>query len=90
MTRPAAVPRPTPLMRALRALPLLAAFGLAACGSLSERERNTAVGATLGGVAGSVLSGGGTLATVGGAVVGGVIGNNVDTRNDRKDRKRDR
>ena len=60
-----------------------AAFGLtvaslAACGSMSERDRNTAIGAGVGAVAGSVLTGGSTTGTVGGAVVGGVVGNQVD------------
>ena len=52
-----------------------AAFALSACGSMSERDRNTAVGAGVGGVAGSVLTGGSTAGTVGRAVVGGVVGN---------------
>jgi osmotically inducible lipoprotein OsmB len=34
-------------------------------------------GAAIGGVAGSVLTGGSALGTVGGAAVGGVIGNEV-------------
>ncbi|NLJ92717.1 MAG: glycine zipper 2TM domain-containing protein [Aeromonadales bacterium] len=52
-------------------------LGLSACGNMSERDRNTAIGAGAGGVAGSVLTGGSTAGTVGGAVVGGVIGNQV-------------
>lgn len=50
---------------------------LTACSGMSERQRNTAIGAGIGGVAGSVLTDGGTLGTVGGAAVGGVIGNQV-------------
>ncbi|GAA3546064.1 glycine zipper 2TM domain-containing protein [Zobellella aerophila] len=50
---------------------------LAACSNMSERDRNTAIGAGVGGVAGSVLTEGSTLGTVGGAVVGGVIGHEV-------------
>ncbi|OIN09999.1 glycine zipper 2TM domain-containing protein [Oceanisphaera psychrotolerans] len=50
---------------------------LAACSNLSERDRNTAIGAGVGGVAGSVLTDGSALGTVGGAVVGGVIGREV-------------
>ena len=53
---------------------------LSACGSLSRGEQNTAVGAVLGGVAGSVLTGGSGVGTVGGAVVGGVIGDRVDKK----------
>ena len=57
---------------------------LAACGSMSDRDRNTAVGAAVGGVAGSVLTGGSTTGTVGGAVVGGVVGNQIDKDKDRR------
>ena len=52
-------------------------LALGACGSMSNRERDTAVGAAVGGVAGSILTGGSGVGTVGGAVVGGVIGNEV-------------
>jgi len=50
------------------------AMSLAACGGMTQRQQNTAVGAAVGGVAGSVLTGGSAVGTVGGAVVGGVIG----------------
>lgn len=53
-------------------------LGLSACSNMSNRDRNTAVGAGAGGVAGSVLTGGSTAGTIGGAVVGGIIGNQVD------------
>ena len=58
----------------------IVAFSLAtsACGSLSQQEKNTAIGAVIGGAAGSILTGGSTAGTVGGAAVGGVIGNKVD------------
>ena len=65
---------------------ILTACGLAAtlfaagCGSLSDREKATVIGAGGGAVAGSVLSGGSGVGTVGGAVVGGVIGNEVGKR----------
>lgn len=59
------------------ALILGIAVGLASCSSMSTRDKNTAAGAAIGGVAGSVLTGGGTTGTIGGAVVGGVIGNQV-------------
>jgi osmotically inducible lipoprotein OsmB len=70
-------------MKAFRQLAMtttiaLAATGLAACGSMSQRDKNTAIGAGVGAVAGSVLTGGSTAGTVGGAVVGGVVGNQVD------------
>jgi osmotically inducible lipoprotein OsmB len=56
---------------------LVAAGTLSACSGMSPRERDTAVGAAVGGVAGSVLTGGSAAGTVGGAAVGGVIGNQV-------------
>jgi osmotically inducible lipoprotein OsmB len=49
-----------------------------ACSGMSTRDKNTATGAAIGGVAGAVLTGGSTAGTVGGAAVGGVIGNKVD------------
>ena len=52
-------------------------LGLGACADMTTREKNTGAGAAIGGVAGSVLSGGSGLGTVGGAAVGGVIGNQV-------------
>lgn len=52
-------------------------LGLSACSNMSERDRNTAIGAGAGGVAGAVLTGGSTMGTLGGAAVGGVIGNQV-------------
>lgn len=58
----------------------LLALGLAGCSGMSQRDKNTAIGAGVGGVAGSVLSGGSAAGTVGGAVVGGVIGNQVDKK----------
>lgn len=54
-----------------------ALVALAACSDMSTRDRNTAAGAAIGGVAGSVLTGGSGIGTVGGAAVGGVIGNGV-------------
>ena len=52
-------------------------LGLGACADMTTREKNTVAGAAIGGVAGSVLSGGSGLGSVGGAAVGGVIGNQV-------------
>jgi osmotically inducible lipoprotein OsmB len=51
--------------------------GLAGCSGMSTQDRNTAIGAGVGGLAGSALSGGSALGTVGGAAVGGVIGHEV-------------
>ena len=52
-----------------------ALIGLTGCSGMSPQTRNTAIGAGVGGVAGSVLTGGSTMGTVGGAAVGGLIGN---------------
>jgi osmotically inducible lipoprotein OsmB len=59
---------------------LALSFAMAGCSNMTPRERNTAVGAGVGGVAGSVLSGGSAAGTLGGAAVGGVIGNQVDKK----------
>lgn len=56
-----------------------ALLSLMACSGMDTRDRNTAIGAGVGAVGGSVLSGGSALGTLGGAAVGGVIGNQVDT-----------
>jgi len=50
---------------------------LSGCAGMSRRDANTVMGAGIGGVAGSVLTGGDALGTIGGAAVGGVIGNSV-------------
>ncbi|WP_157268536.1 glycine zipper 2TM domain-containing protein [Azohydromonas aeria] len=44
------------------------------CASMDSCSKNTAVGAAVGGVAGSVLTDQSTLGTVGGAVAGGLLG----------------
>lgn len=54
--------------------------GLAGCADMSPRDRNTAIGAGVGAVGGAILTGGSALGTVGGAAVGGVIGNQVRDR----------
>lgn len=51
--------------------------GLVGCANMSQRDKNTAIGAGVGAVGGAVLTGGSTWGTVGGAAVGGVIGNQV-------------
>lgn len=61
----------------LRLIAALLFFGLVGCSGMSTRDKSTAVGAGVGGVAGAVLTGGGVLGTVGGAAVGGVIGNQI-------------
>ena len=54
-----------------------ALLALGGCSGMDTQDRNTAIGAGVGGVAGSVLTGGSAVGTVGGAVVGGVVGNQV-------------
>jgi osmotically inducible lipoprotein OsmB len=61
----------------LRLISALLFVGLIGCSGMSTRDKNTAIGAGIGGVAGAVLTGGGVLGTVGGAAVGGVIGNQI-------------
>lgn len=65
-------------MKQLKTKTLLATLlvaGLGACSNMTAQERNTATGAAIGGVAGSVLTNGSAVGTVGGAAVGGIIGN---------------
>jgi len=52
-------------------------LSLVACADMSRQDRDTVVGAGIGGVAGAALTGGSALGTVGGAAVGGVVGNQV-------------
>lgn len=59
---------------------LVLALGLGACGNMSRQDQNTAVGAGVGAVGGSVLTGGSTIGTLGGAAIGGLIGNQVDPK----------
>ncbi len=56
------------------------ALSLAACGTMAQRDKNTAAGAAIGGAAGAILTGGSTTGTVGGAAVGGVIGSQVEPK----------
>jgi osmotically inducible lipoprotein OsmB len=67
----------TPIRSIFAASTLAAAFLATGCANMSERDKATAVGAGVGGVAGSVLTNGSAAGTVGGAAVGGVIGNQV-------------
>jgi osmotically inducible lipoprotein OsmB len=65
------------------------ALSMAACSNMSTRDKYTAGGAAVGGVAGSVISGSGALGTVGGAAVGGVVGSQVgkEKEKDQRDRR---
>jgi osmotically inducible lipoprotein OsmB len=52
-------------------------LGLGGCSGMSTRDRDTAIGAGVGGVAGYALTDGNVFGTVGGAAVGGLIGNQI-------------
>jgi osmotically inducible lipoprotein OsmB len=62
---------------AVSSILLAVLVGTSGCSGMSTRNKNTAIGAGVGGVAGAVLTGGGTLGTLGGAAIGGVIGNQI-------------
>ncbi len=66
----------TTTKRSLGTLAIVATMALGACSGMTPREKDTAVGAAVGGAAGAVMTDG-VLGTVGGAAVGGVIGNQV-------------
>ncbi|MEI7367227.1 osmotically-inducible lipoprotein OsmB [Pectobacterium sp. 1950-15] len=63
---------------ATAALAITLAVTLAGCSNMSKRDRNTAIGASAGAVGGAILTDGGTLGTLGGAAIGGLIGRQVD------------
>lgn len=69
---------------ALRSMTIAASVallaGLTACSGMSRQDQNTAIGAGAGAVGGAVLTGGSTMGTLGGAAIGGLIGNQVDTK----------
>lgn len=72
------------MQRAAKGLAIgVLAVGLAGCSTwdgMSSRQKSAVTGAGIGGVAGAVLSNGGVLGTVGGAAIGGVIGDQVGKR----------
>jgi len=63
-------------LAAALALALLAS-GCSTWDGLSKREKSAATGAAVGGVAAAVVTNGGILGTVGGAAIGGVIGDQL-------------
>lgn len=65
------------------AISAIATTMLLGCGGMSRQDSDTLIGAGVGAVGGSLLTGGSALGTVGGAAVGGVIGHEVG-RNDRR------
>ena len=54
---------------------IVTSIGLTGCAGMSHRQQNAATGAAVGGIAGAVLKGGSAIGTVGGAAIGGYIGN---------------
>jgi osmotically inducible lipoprotein OsmB len=50
---------------------------LMGCSGMTEQEKATAIGAGVGAIGGSILTGGSTTGTIGGAAVGGVIGHEI-------------
>lgn len=52
-------------------------LGLSACSGMTTQQRDTAIGAGVGAVGGSVLTGGSAAGTIGGAAVGGIIGHEI-------------
>ena len=56
---------------------MLMATTMAGCADMTTRQKNTAIGAAVGGVTGAALTHGSALGTVGGAAVGGFIGHEV-------------
>lgn len=68
----------TKLNKVLSTIVLTTFFiSLGGCAGMSSRDKSTAIGAGVGAVGGAVLTGGGVLGTVGGAAVGGIIGNQI-------------
>jgi osmotically inducible lipoprotein OsmB len=52
-------------------------LGAGGCSDMSTRDKDTAIGAGIGAVGGAVLTGGSPVGVIGGAAVGGVVGNQV-------------
>lgn len=67
--------RKTPTGSTLVAAIMAGLFTLTGCAGMTHRQQNAATGAAVGGVAGALLTGGSALGTVGGAAIGGWIGN---------------
>ena len=62
---------------AVVAMTAVVLLDVTACSGMSSRDKSTAIGAGVGAAAGAVVTGGGVLGTLGGAAVGGVIGNQI-------------
>lgn len=62
---------------AVNAVVTAALLGVVGCTGMSAHDKNTAIGAGIGAIGGSILTGGSAVGTVGGAAVGGVIGHAI-------------
>lgn len=62
---------------ALSAIAVATLLGLGGCAGMTRQEKSTAIGAGAGAITGSVLTGGSTTGTLGGAAIGGIIGHEV-------------
>jgi osmotically inducible lipoprotein OsmB len=69
-------------MKSITVIAMTAAL-LTGCGTWSNAQKGTAIGAGTGAVIGNAV-GGGVLGTVGGAAVGGVIGHEIGENRDEK------
>lgn len=69
----------TTMHRTKLLLAVICLGGLTACSGMTARERSTAVGATLGGAAGAVLTGT-PAGTAVGAAIGGTVGHEMSPR----------
>jgi osmotically inducible lipoprotein OsmB len=65
-------------VKTLTVLSCTASFALlTACAGMSAQEKSTAIGAGAGAIGGSILTGGSTTGTLGGAAVGGYLGHEI-------------
>lgn len=62
---------------AVSAVAVALLLGVVGCSGMSTRDRDTAIGAGVGGVAGYAITDGSAAGTIGGAAVGGLIGNQI-------------
>lgn len=67
-----------PLRISFEVLAVAMLVGLAGCAGMSPQGQNTAIGAGVGAVGGALLTNGNPLGTIGGAVVGGVVGHEAN------------
>lgn len=59
------------------AILIVTSLSLCACGSMTTREKNMAIGAGAGAAVGAIFTGGSAVGTAAGAAAGGAIGHAV-------------